>query len=141
MTFIRSTTLVGRPADINEAEETLQMEQDSFRTLYERTARGVWVFLFRRTGDESLADDLLQETYYRFLRTRRDYKSASHQKNYLFRIAANVSNDTLRQRKRFHASLAGETAPDVATHPDGAIQIQKRTDLRQAMESAAAPGA
>ena len=134
MTFIRSTALDGRPADIDKAEETLQMDQDSFRTLYERTARGVWVFLFRRTGDESLADDLLQETYYRFLRTRRDYKSASHQKNYLFRIAANVSNDTLRQRKRSHASLVGEPAPDVATHPDGAIQIQKRTDLTQAMD-------
>ena len=92
------------------------------------------MFLFRRTGDESLADDLLQETYYRFLRTRRDYKSASHQKNYLFRIAANVSNDTLRRRKRSHASLVGEPAPDVATHPDGAIQIQKRTDLTQAMD-------
>ena len=86
-----STAWIGRTADIGDADETLQMDQDSFRALYERTARGVWVFLMRRTGDAHLADDLLQETYYRFLRTPRDYDSPSHQRNYLYKIASNAA--------------------------------------------------
>ena len=97
--------LAAQPA---EAENTLQMDQDQFCSLYERTARPLWVFLLRRTSDEHLADDLLQETYYRFLRTRREYNNEAHRRNYLFRIASNVANDALRQRRdRSFFALAG----------------------------------
>ena len=131
--FTRSTALIARPIDIGETDEALQMDQDSFRALYESTARGVWVFLLRRTGDENLTDDLLQETYYRFLRTQRTYESQSHRRNYLYRIAANAANDALRRRKRSETQLPGETSPEVATNSDDATQSQKRTDLARAM--------
>lgn len=42
------------------AEAALEMDQDAFGRLYEQTARGVWAFLLRRTGDEQAAEDLLQ---------------------------------------------------------------------------------
>jgi len=53
----------------DEAERTFQMTEEAFRAFYELTARPVRVYLARMTGDDRLADDLLQETYYRFLRT------------------------------------------------------------------------
>src|SRR5215471_18368850 len=81
---------------IGEADETLQMDQDSFRSLYERTARPLWVYLCRKTGRSELADELLQETYYRFLRARMVFESDAHRKNYLFRIATNLANDHYR---------------------------------------------
>ena len=31
----------------NEADTGLQMDQDTFRSFYERTSRSVWVFLWR----------------------------------------------------------------------------------------------
>ena len=120
-----------------ETEDTLQMDQDKFCSLYERTARPLWVFLLRRTGDEHLADDLLQETYYRFLPTRRDYNNESHRRNYLFRIASNVANDALRHRRdRSFFSLVDEGS--VASATDVATQSQKRTDLARAMEQLSA---
>ncbi len=122
--------LAAQPA---EAENTLQMDQDQFCSLYERTARPLWVFLLRRTSDEHLADDLLQETYYRFLRTRREYNNEAHRRNYLFRIASNVANDALRQRRdRSFFALADEGGVAAAT--DVAGQSQKRTDLARAMQ-------
>src|SRR5207247_7891806 len=60
------------PAD----DYAFQMDEETFRAFYERTARSVWVYLSRITGDAQAADDLLQETYYRFLRAERaDRKS------------------------------------------------------------------
>src|ERR1700759_5795284 len=86
-----------------ETDAVLQMDEDAFRAFYERTARPVWVYLCRLTGDRHAADDLLQETYYRFLRVERPYASEAHRKNYLFRIATNLAHD----RRRRHV----ETSP------------------------------
>src|SRR5947207_15083747 len=83
------------------AVETFQMDEDTFRAFYDRTARSVWSYLARITGDRSLADDLLQESYYRFLRAERAFDNESHRRNYLFRIATNLAHD--RHRRGRHA--------------------------------------
>ncbi|MCL5671054.1 MAG: hypothetical protein M1423_07145, partial [Acidobacteria bacterium] len=80
--------------------ESLTMDEESFRVLYERTARPLWAYLARVTGDPALADDLLQECYCRFLASANPPQEAAHQKNYLFRIATNLLRDHWRQAQR-----------------------------------------
>jgi len=77
-----------------------RMDEESFRAFYDRTARPVWAYLVRITGDSQLADDLLQETYYRFYRAGSTYESESHRRNSLFRIATNLARDAGRRRRR-----------------------------------------
>src|ERR1700730_11209796 len=84
-----------------EAIETFQMDEDTFRAFYDRTARSVWAYLSRIPGDRALADDLLQESYYRFLRAERGFTSDAHRRNYLFRIATNLAHDRHRRRRGF----------------------------------------
>ena len=93
-------------------EDTFQMDEDAFRLFYERTARPVWAYLSRMSGDARLADDLLQEAYYRFLRANVTHESDAHRKNYLFRIAANLVKD-LRRRPRMDEAPAGEDGEPV----------------------------
>jgi DNA-directed RNA polymerase specialized sigma24 family protein len=66
----------------------LEMDEETFRAFYDRTARALWVYLSRVTGSGQRADDLLQETYYRFLRAGSSYANDAHRRNSLFRIAA-----------------------------------------------------
>ena len=93
---------VERLSALNEADRTFQMSEEAFRAFYELTSRPVWLYLARITGDRRLADDLLQETYYRFLRATTTFESEDHRRNYLFRIATNLAHDN-RRRSRFPA--------------------------------------
>src|SRR5215470_14071048 len=117
------------------AVEALQMDEDTFRAFYDRTARQVWAYLARITGDRALADDLLQETYYRFLRAERRFDSESHRRNYLFRIATNLAHD--RHRRGRHAvsvPVPAENEPGaLVDRSDLAVETERRTDLARAM--------
>ena len=116
-----------------ETDETLQMDQDTFSGLYDRTARPLWVFLWRRTGSVQVADDLLQETYYRFLRTPNAFESEAHRRNYLYRIAANLAHDNYRHREAPSPLPEPHETGHPSSNPDAMGQAEQSTDLRRAM--------
>jgi RNA polymerase sigma-70 factor, ECF subfamily len=123
-------------ASASDREDTFQMDEDAFRLFYERTARPVWAYLSRMSGDARLADDLLQETYYRFLRANVIHESDAHRRNYLFRIATNLVRD-MRRRPRVTESHFTDGSEDVehadplsADATNGAV---RRLDLARSM--------
>src|SRR5918999_4634986 len=115
---MREITLtdIERLGDFDEAERTFQMTEEAFRTFYELTARPVRVYLARMTGDRRLADDLLQETYYRFLRVSASFDSDEHRRHYLFRIATNLVHD---HRRRVKVSDSSRAREDESVGSDG----------------------
>ena len=118
-----------------EAEQTFQMNEESFRSFYDRTARPVWIYLARMTRDDRLADDLLQETYYRFLKTTVAFDDDEHRKNYLFRIATNLVRDHRRRARTSDAAAAGNAARvDSRAQGDASDQAARRIDLARAMD-------
>ena len=109
----------------------LAMDEDVFRLFYERTARPVWLYLMKMTGNSSAADDLLQEAYYRFLRTHRSYDSDEHRRNYLYRIATNLARDGRRQASSMPIALPDEETRDSMV--DEHARAVGRADLARAM--------
>jgi RNA polymerase sigma-70 factor (ECF subfamily) len=118
-------------AEAAAADAVFEMDEDVFRALYDRTARALWGYLARITGSADLADDLLQETYYRFLRSRMTYESEAHRRNSLFRIATNLARDGRRRGIRIQVVALPEEGPAAAV--DVAADAERRTDLRRAM--------
>src|ERR1700735_3671738 len=109
------------------------MDEDTFRTFYERSARGVWTYLARVTGDRQLADDLLQETFYRFLRAAATYDNETHRRNSLYRIATNLARDVRRRSLARAASVpAGDEIERVPSGQD-ASATERMTDFTRAM--------
>ncbi len=121
-------------AGAGEADEVFAMDEDAFRAFYDRTARSVWAYLSHLTGDRQLADDLLQETYYRFLRTRKSFDGEAHRRNYLFRIATNLVRDGQRRRQLDLVSVDDERSVEAAaSDPQVSRHAAERTDLMRAM--------
>lgn len=100
ITFVMPETTLPVDCESEASAKTARMDEETFRAFYERTARPVWAYLVRLTGDRHLADDLLQEAYYRFYRAGTAYESESHRRNSLFRIATNLARDWGRSRRR-----------------------------------------
>ncbi len=109
------------------------MDEETFRRFYDRTARGVWAYLSRMTGDRQLADDLLQETYYRFYRRGASYESESHRRNTLYLIATNIARDAGRSRRRAEIVPLPES-DELQANDRTALRAERHTDLARAMK-------
>ena len=77
------------------------MDDQAFAGFYERSARSLWAYLARTSGDPALAEDLMQESYVRFLCAPHSPSQLAEgevaARRYLFRIATNLLRDHWRR--------------------------------------------
>ncbi len=104
------------------------MDEATFRSLYERTARPLRAYLIRCLGDFTLAEDLMQESYLRYLKAEFRGESDDHRRNYLFRIATNLVRDHFR---RHRPATSAVPERDAATAPTDDVEL--RCDVGGAM--------
>lgn len=111
---VRNLTIseIERLEAVRAHDVAFEMDEEAFRSFYDRTARSLWAYLSRLTGDGAQADDLLQETYYRFLRAKAAHESEAHRRHSLFRIATNLARDAHRRRKADPLRHAGDAEAD-----------------------------
>ncbi|HBY63156.1 MAG TPA: RNA polymerase subunit sigma-24 [Solibacterales bacterium] len=80
--------------------QTLGGDKDAFRLLVDRYGRAVFRLAFRITGNESDAEDVVQEAFLRAYKQLHRYESRSSFGTWIYRIASNYALDLLRSRKR-----------------------------------------
>lgn len=99
------------------------MNEAQFEAFYRSTAGRLWSYIYRMTGNASTADDLLQKTFFRFLRSNAVIANDEHLRRYVFRTATNLVFDHFRDSKRQRA-IADISVPEFRT---------ERTELRHDM--------
>lgn len=122
---------LGLDADADRA--ALTMDEDAFRGFYDRTARALWAYLARATGDATAADDLLQECYYRLLRARVEFDGEAHRRHYLFRVATNLVRDRRRRPSREQPFPEGFEDGGAADTPSLADALDAKRDVGRAL--------
>ena len=96
------------------------MNEAKFEALYRRNAPSLWSYIYRLTNDRAAADDLLQKTFFRFIRANPETESDEHTRRYLYRTATNLAFDHFRESKREReiGALMSRTPPTEADSSD-----------------------
>lgn len=121
----------------------------AFESLVRRHRTPVFNFILRYTGHRARAEDVLQETWLKVVRSAREYEPKAKFTTWLYTIARNLCVDSARKESyRQAASLEapvaegdegrplGEGLPDTAASPErGAHNARVRPLLERALSS------
>lgn len=126
-------------------------DREAFRPLVEQHSRSVFRLAYRMTGNQSDAEDVVQEAFLRAFKQIHTFDHSAAFGTWLYRIAANYALDLMRSRQRHRsqesvdseiflasrAAAAGDPLPDrlayggqLRHHVDAALQSlseQERT--------------
>jgi len=93
----------------------------AFRELYSRIAPRLLAYLQRMSGDRSVAEDLVQQTFLKVHRARSAYVRGADPVPWMFAIARRTFLDEARRRRRARVQVAGSDGhvPEVPAAIDG----------------------
>jgi RNA polymerase sigma-70 factor, ECF subfamily len=109
------------------AEDDAAMSEEEFHALYAATSQPILAYLMGVTGRRDVAEDVLQETYCRFLVRQPGAMAEDEARRYLFRIATNLLRDRWRR---------GEDRPAAEIADEGSsTDFNLQIDVRRAMRA------
>lgn len=76
-------------------------DMEAFNVIVDRYKNRLLNFVYRFVKDYDVAEDIVQETFLRVFRKRRDYKAIANFSTWIFTIAGNLAKSELRRRKRW----------------------------------------
>ncbi len=131
---------MGQPTDGDLWRRAVDGEPDAFAVLFDRHAQAVYNYLFRRTADWTLAEDLTSVVFLEAWRRRTDVRFERELAlPWLFGVATNVLRNRRRSQWRHRAALERlprEHAHDFADEANSRLddERQMRTVLRAIAE-------
>ena len=125
----------GRPTDENLVTQVAQGNSAALEALYDRYAATVLGVSLKVIGDRALAEDVLQETFWRVWQSAATYQPQRGSfTGWLFRIARNLAIDAYRRRnvrpQAMPAMEEGEPVLDQMSDPSADVVEQVQSNLQ-----------
>lgn len=109
---------------------------DAFGRLFDRHAKLIYNYCFRRTGNQATSQDLLSMVFLEAWRRRHKKLPPENVLPWFYGIATNVVRHQRRSERRFAAALS--RLPKAAEEPDFAPEADERLDYERQAEQALA---
>ena len=122
---------IATDTDLSLWARTRQGDVEAFGCLFERHARAIYNFCFRRTADWSVAEDLTSVVFLEAWRRRDTQLLPEKVLPWLYGIATNVVRNRRRSSRRYAVALARFVPPD--SPPDFTEEILDRLDDEREM--------
>lgn len=84
------------------------IERGLFSHTYEANSKGLWFYILKSTRNETLTDDIFQETFYRFIRANPQNLQAAQEKKYLYTTASRLIIDHYRRSETKNSNELNE---------------------------------
>jgi RNA polymerase sigma factor (sigma-70 family) len=127
-----TATRLGSP---RPARMSLRMRSDTFERLFEEHSERLFSFLAYHTGNRTLAEDLLSETFERVLRSHQRFDPRrGSERRWLYTIALNLLRDSARRRTHEERALQDANAGSSLYESDPALAaVERRDELQRAL--------
>jgi len=112
--------------EVQLLEKARRKDADAERGLYERHVDRVYYLAYRMTGDETMAQDITQDTFIKAFDKLDSFRGDSKFSTWLHRIATTVTLNALRKVKKFRLEGPMELADNV-----GAGTVHAEPDLTE----------
>ena len=110
----------------------MQYDEAALGELYDRYEAKIFNYIYRRTGDEALAEDFTAQVFLRMLESIRDQKAwHSSFSGWLYRIAHNLVIDHYRRKGRQGTVDIDEAAPTASEEHDPGVTVEQTLDAER----------
>lgn len=124
--MVDRTTSQTQMTDVEIMSEVAAGDTEAYGKIVTRYRGRLYSFVFRFVNERETAEDIVQETFLRAFRKRKEYRAIANFSTWLFTIAGNLAKSELRRRKRWrlfslHKDDDGEAGfelPDETYLPD-----------------------
>jgi RNA polymerase sigma factor (sigma-70 family) len=104
---------------------------DKMALLFQRHHRPLFGFLFHMTRHREASEDLLQNVFYRMLRSRHTFTGDGEFRTWMYCIARNVVKDHLkRSRREPQAYDAGDLAERISASVQADEELERRLEIK-----------
>lgn len=103
---------VRTPADEELFQRVNEGDDVAFDMIVKRYKLRLINFVFRFVHDSDMSEELVQETFLRVFRERKNYERISNFSTWIFTIAGNLAKSELRRRKRWRFFSLDQQEPE-----------------------------